>query len=119
MPSKPMKPCRKLGCINLTNEGFCEEHKQLNKQHDNERGNANKRGYNYRWQKARLSFLQKNPLCVRCLNENKYTSATVVDHIKPHKGDMNLFWDKKNWQPLCKHHHDVKTVTEDGGFGNR
>jgi 5-methylcytosine-specific restriction protein A len=30
-----------------------------------------------------------------------------------------LFWDSKNWQSLCKHHHDVKTATEDGGFGRR
>ncbi|WP_415405336.1 HNH endonuclease [Tateyamaria sp. SN3-11] len=27
--------------------------------------------------------------------------ATLVDHITPHKGDTNLFWDRTNWQPLC------------------
>jgi shikimate kinase len=31
--------------------------------------------------------------------------ATVVDHIKPHRGDQALFWDKNNWQPLCTHCH--------------
>ena len=39
--------------------------------------------------------------------------ATVVDHIKPHRGDKKLFWDRGNWQPLCEHHHNVKTMTED------
>ena len=43
--------------------------------------------------------------------------ATVVDHIIPHKGDQKLFWDTRNWQPLCKPCHDKKTATEDGGFG--
>lgn len=23
------------------------------------------------------------------------------------------FWDRGNWQPLCEHHHNVKTMTED------
>lgn len=39
--------------------------------------------------------------------------ATVVDHIIPHRGDQKLFWDRGNWQPLCEHHHNVKTMTED------
>lgn len=43
--------------------------------------------------------------------------ASIVDHIIPHKGDKQLFWDRDNWQPLCKKHHDRKTATEDGGFG--
>ena len=46
-------------------------------------------------------------------SEGKITEATVVDHIIPHRGDMKLFWDKSNWQPLCEHHHNVKTMTED------
>lgn len=40
-------------------------------------------------------------------------SVTVVDHIVPHRGDQKLFWDRSNWQPLCEHHHNVKTMTED------
>ena len=39
--------------------------------------------------------------------------TTVVDHIIPHRGDQKLFWDRSNWQPLCEHHHNVKTMTED------
>lgn len=40
-------------------------------------------------------------------------NSIVVDHIKPHRGDQKLFWDRRNWQPLCEHHHNVKTMTED------
>ena len=64
------------------------------------------RGYGARWQKARATFLSKNPLCVMCLETGQATPATVVDHKVAHKGDQKLFWDKNNWQPLCKLHHD-------------
>jgi 5-methylcytosine-specific restriction protein A len=46
-------------------------------------------------------------------------AANEVDHIKPHKGDMALFWDSSNWQSLCKPCHSAKTATEDGGFGRK
>jgi 5-methylcytosine-specific restriction protein A len=45
--------------------------------------------------------------------------AIVVDHIIPHKGNYKLFWDKSNWQSLCKSCHDKKTAREDGAFGNK
>ena len=50
---------------------------------------------------------------VKCYEEGHITIATVVDHIVPHRGDQKLFWDRGNWQPLCEHHHNVKTMTED------
>jgi 5-methylcytosine-specific restriction protein A len=43
----------------------------------------------------------------------RYRKATVVDHIIPHRGDEKLFWDRDNWQALCKSCHDHKTWTED------
>ncbi|MCB4811684.1 HNH endonuclease [Methylovorus menthalis] len=46
----------------------------------------------------------------------RLTPATVVDHIKPHRGDMALFWDRNNWQAMAKECHDRKTAREDGGF---
>jgi CRISPR/Cas system-associated endonuclease/helicase Cas3 len=55
-----------------------------------------------------------------CQEQGRVTAATVVDHIIPHKlkealrsGDsqaiakaQKLFWSRKNWQGLCKQHHD-------------
>jgi 5-methylcytosine-specific restriction protein A len=43
--------------------------------------------------------------------------ATVVDHVIPHRGDVELFWKPGNHQALCKACHDRKTVLEDGGLG--
>jgi 5-methylcytosine-specific restriction endonuclease McrA len=69
-----------------------------------------------RWRKCRLAFLASSPLCVRCLVSKRTRAATVVDHVVPHQGDEDLFWDERNWQPLCKFHHDHKTATEDHGL---
>ena len=38
---------------------------------------------------------------------------TDVDHIKPHRGDLKLFWDRSNWQALCHRHHSMKTRAHD------
>ena len=62
--------------------------------------------YDRRWKRERALFLQKHPLCVYCEQEGVVEQATIVDHRKPHKGDLHLFWDRSNWQPMCKPHHD-------------
>ena len=62
---------------------------------------------------ARKFFLKRHPWCIRCKAKGRLVPATVVDHITPHRGDAKLFWDEKNWQPLCKSCHDHKTMTED------
>ena len=74
------------------------------------------KGYGYRWQKARATYLAHNPLCVMCEKDGRVTLATVVDHKIPHKGDQQLFWDSGNWQSLCKRHHDSdKQMLEKSG----
>ncbi|WP_249777770.1 HNH endonuclease signature motif containing protein [Pontivivens nitratireducens] len=57
---------------------------------------------------ARKAYLSAHPFCVRCGG-----TATVVDHIKPHKGDQSLFWDQSNWQALCAHDHNSAKQSED------
>jgi 5-methylcytosine-specific restriction protein A len=79
------------------------------------RPSARERGYDSRWDKARKTYLMSHPLCVMCQKEGRVTPATVVDHIKPHKGDQQLFWDTANWQSLCKPHHDRDKQREERG----
>ncbi|MCP8970559.1 HNH endonuclease [Ectobacillus ponti] len=117
MPRRPLKVCSHPGCAVLSPNAYCEQHSRDRRPAEQNRQTAHQRGYNSRWRKARATYLSRQPLCVHCLQAGMYTSATVVDHIVPHKGDSALFWDKTNWQPLCKRCHDIKTVTEDGGFG--
>lgn len=71
------------------------------------------RGYDGRWRKAREAYLVKHPLCAYCQQKDTLTRATVVDHIIPHRGDKNLFWDSSNWQPLCSRCHDTTKKREE------
>ncbi|GIV49880.1 MAG: hypothetical protein KatS3mg038_0401 [Candidatus Kapaibacterium sp.] len=73
------------------------------------RPSSAERGYGGSWRRAREKYLQANPLCVACLAAGKYTPATIVDHIIPHRGDARLFWDVNNWQSLCASCHSRKT----------
>jgi 5-methylcytosine-specific restriction protein A len=122
MPRKPARPCRWPGCPALTDDrsGYCEQHlKQTRKQTDSERGNSNERGYTYRWHKYTKAYLAEHPLCAICAKKNPpvVRAASLVDHVKPHKGDYDLFWDPNNHQPLCEECHNIKTAREDGAFG--
>jgi 5-methylcytosine-specific restriction protein A len=87
------------------------------------RGSSSERGYGARWQAYRASFLLGHPLCVLCLvsgppkgdGRRAITPATVVDHIRAHKGDPILFWDPENHRAVCKPHHDQRV--DEGDFG--
>lgn len=87
---------------------------------------AHQRGYGHKWRVYRAGYLHSHRYCRYCLQALGMTGmesncevemkldalallacmATVVDHIMPHRGDMNLFWQHSNHQPLCKHCHD-------------
>jgi 5-methylcytosine-specific restriction protein A len=82
------------------------------KTHDHYRGSAHSRGYGSTWRRARAAYLNEHPLCIECESNKVLAPATEVDHIIPHRGDMVLFWDETNWQPLCKPHHSAKTMRE-------
>lgn len=121
MPTRPPSPCLHPGCGVLTDAGRCERHRKVRRQEaDQHRGTSAQRGYGARWQTASKAFLRAHPLC-QCAEcdegRKRTTAATVVDHIKPHRGDMVLFWDPTNWQSMSKICHDQKTAREDGGFG--
>lgn len=120
MPWKPRKPCNQPGCPNLTHGRYCDQHqKEIDQEYDRERGSAAKRGYGRRWRKESKAFLALNPLCRPCEREGDVTAATSVDHIIPHKGDMELFWDQDNWQSICDPCHGEKTAKEDGRWDRR
>ena len=94
------------------------------------RPNAQDRGYGWRWQKARDTYLRAHPWCVFHMRKGERIRATVVDHIKAPRmraaiesQDASairtapaLFWDKGNWQGLCAHcHNSIKQSHESGG----
>ena len=118
------RPCAHSGCPNLVHKGFCDDcapKHDFKARTEARRESASARGYDRRWQKARLTYLRRNPLCADPFKTHErqgmIVAAVLVDHIQPHKGDMTLFWRVDNWQPLCKECHDRKTAQEDGGWG--
>ena len=64
------------------------------------------------YRKAIPQQLVREPFCRECAKAGRRTPAEVVDHIRPHRGDWDLFKDPSNFQSLCKTHHDQKTALE-------
>lgn len=131
MAYRPLRVCAYAGCGIACKKGYCDTHKPIvearrkeyqrtrKASYDKRRPNSTKRLYDADWRRARAAFLIQNPFCEECKKDKQLTPATVVDHRIPHKGNRALFWDKSNWQSLCKPHHDHKTATEDSRFAAR
>lgn len=70
------------------------------------------------WKKIRARQLKFEPLCRFCKKDGYITPATVCDHIIPHKGNMELFFNGP-FQSLCKKHHDStkQRLEKSGEFG--
>lgn len=74
-----------------------------------------------RWKRLRLMVLQRDGYVCRktgVLLAGKYPAddSAVVDHVAPHRGDPELFWNMDNLQSLSKKYHDsVKQALERAG----
>lgn len=118
MALKPLRPCRHPGCRELTRESYCPAHKP--KKAARRESAAWHDWYNLDiWtHDLRPAQLLREPFCRECAKRyppsdpRSRTRATVVDHVKPFRGDWALFIDPDNHQSLCKHHHDQKTARE-------
>lgn len=65
-----------------------------------------------RWRARRKAQLDAEPLCRICKRQGRATPARVADHIKPHRGDLTLFWCG-DLQSLCKPCHDSTKAQEE------
>jgi len=122
MPRRPLSPCPEPGCSALTGGGRCARHRRVQQAAlEQDRASSHERGYTRAWQRARGAYLREHPLCecAEHVGRDDAPAATVVDHIRPHRGDRELFWDRDNWRAMAKPCHDRKTARQDGGFGRR
>lgn len=82
------------------------------------RPNSHRRGYTRNWEKASRAWLneqfqQGNVRCAWCGGLLMGDRSEIhVDHKVDHKGDMDIFWDRDNWQALHARCHSVKTMRE-------
>lgn len=70
------------------------------------------------WRRRRERHLRDEPLCRLCFHvDGLYIAATVADHIRPHKGDRDAFFNGE-LASLCKSCHDSrkKAMENTGDF---
>jgi len=104
MPSAAPRVCQCGKVVPADARCACQRQrdKERKARHDQRRPSARARGYTSDWQKEAVAYLALHPVCQR---EGCSTPSAVVDHIKPHRGDRRLFWDRRNWQALCRPCH--------------
>lgn len=110
-----MKLCTYPGCNCLVSNGTrCPKHKAEKKQIFTQRTKSREYHSLYesaRWRAIRRDFLKKYPRCFICGKK-----ATIADHIVPHRGNIELFYDENNLQPMCWSCHSAKTLRENNFF---
>lgn len=109
MPTSPPKHAPIKRSAKPPKQAMTERRRSAQREYDARRSSSSQRGYGAKWQRARAAYLAEHPLCVECESEGRLTTATEVDHIEAHRGDVVKFWDRDNWQGLCKPHHSRKT----------
>jgi 5-methylcytosine-specific restriction protein A len=73
------------------------------------------------WLAIRAKRLAEEPLCRRCKARGRLVSANTCDHIEPHRGNRELFFDYLNTQSLCPLCHNASKQSEERrghAFGN-
>ena len=76
------------------------------------RQSATARGYGREHRRLRKILLATEPLCRECRKKDRYTAATICDHVKPlSQGGQTMM---ENLQPLCRECSDKKTLADQG-----
>lgn len=69
----------------------------------------------WKWRKFAKRYKERNPLCVKCTEENRIGPAHVADHITRIQ-DGGKEFDESNIQSLCEFHHNQKSGKEAHGY---
>lgn len=120
MPWKPPHICR---CGKIVKDGDrcgcgAAAKRDRDRRADAKRGTSSQRGYTGAWDKAKAGYLAKHPFCVFCGCDTRDTPEGglplgVVDHKRRHGGDKAVFWDRNNWQTLCRPCHNSTKQREE------
>jgi 5-methylcytosine-specific restriction enzyme A len=72
--------------------------------------------YHSRWWAAiRRAHLRREINCRLCAHRGRMTPAVAVDHVEPHRGRREWFFNTFNLQSLCTHcHNSIKKRMESG-----
>jgi 5-methylcytosine-specific restriction protein A len=128
MPTAALRPCAQPNCSALVSHGRCPEHtraqdrsRRASETWRHTRGASNNTIDIYqspRWRALRLRVLREATYLCQCeecaarVYPRLPDVADTVDHVRPHRGYMVLFWDRANLQALSHAHHSRKTMRE-------
>jgi len=106
MPERAPHFCAFPGCGQLTRTARCRQHaleaEQARPDYAPRRWHRTAR-----WRLLRQAVLREAAYtCAIC---HMVGSRLQIDHIVPHGGDPQRFWDRANLQPLCPACHTKKT----------
>lgn len=107
-----MAICLVPGCPVIVDKGRCPAHARPVRQHER-RYYSGISGLNYgrRWRRLRPLAWSRHPYCADCGVLLQLRDAEI-DHVVPHRGDPELFWDETNLTARCKPCHSRKTAIE-------
>lgn len=105
-----MYRCNFPGCGKLLKEsGYCPTHQAMRPKPFSTATRPNEEFYkSQRWKKLRGEILKKQPFCNLCFK----TEGLQVHHLKPPRGDENLFFDLSNLMVVCADCHRQITAAE-------
>lgn len=112
MVTAPLRFCAEPGCPEKVTKGRCRTHERSKREQKREEDPSARLYGLYRtarWRRLRASKLLEDPFCAHCRTEGRRRPWDELDHVIPHKGDLQLFWDEGNLQGLCRKHHNAKT----------
>lgn len=108
---KPLRICRHPGCMVLTADNYCPAHKRSPQRRASADWHHLYSEPRYGWRRRRNQQLLREPWCRECARHGLRIQATEVDHIIPHRGDVDLFL-RGQLQSLCHACHSRKTMAE-------
>src|SRR5690606_41899955 len=132
MTMRPMRPCGTPGCPELvrppavycpahtwTDEQRRQHRRIVDRDYDRHRRDQRARAFykSAAWERLRRVVLARdNYLCQRCLEHQRITPATTVDHIVP----LSVAWERRldmsNLRSLCGPCHNAVRAEQGGGW---
>ncbi len=106
--------------VELNARGYCNKHQPLIESREKKRKqrrddyfrNARRANQGYyhtkQWRLLRAEVLKKQSSCITCGSSEQLH----IDHIKPPRGNKDLFFNENNLQVLCHACHRLKTAEE-------
>jgi 5-methylcytosine-specific restriction protein A len=103
--AKIMRLCRKAGCKKYaeTPAPYCPDHMHLTQTKRPPSRRSTGDYNNQHWRKVREYKLNLSPLCERCQEQGRITSAAAVHHIDHNSTNNNI----DNLQSLCRECHEI------------